>query len=308
MFSAVVLGILVAASIISPVHAASSSQANGFIISPVRTEITVKKGNSQAVQLSVQNPTDAQVTVKAVINDFVASNNESGDPRLILNSNSPLPANNFKSLVGAIPNITLGPHQKQYINIPINVPASANSGGYYGAIRFLPASTDQTKNVGLTASVGSIFLITVPGNLTEKLNLVQLSAAQGDSAKSFITSGRVSVLNRLENVGNIHVQPFGRVNVKNMFGKVVDSYEFNPAQGNILPNSTRKFVDLLKHKSWFGHYTIEESLAYQQGSGNLIVAKTTFWYFPVWFLVTVLAVIVLIIISILFWRQRRHKH
>lgn len=290
--------------------AQSSSQANGFVISPVRSEITINKGRSQTVQLSVENPTNIATTVKAVVNDFVASNDESGSPRLILGSTTPLPANNFISLVSAIPNIQLAPLQKQYINVTIAVPANAASGGYYGAIRFVPANINQKSNVGLTASAGSLFLITVPGNLTEKADLVQLSAANsGGNSTNFLISGNVSVLTRIQNVGNIHIQPFGRIDITDMFGHQVQSFEFNSAAGNILPDSTRQFVNKLKTQHWFGRYKITANLAYQQGSGNLINASATFYYFPVWFLIAVVAAI-LIIIAVIYWlvtRRTRSK-
>ncbi|MGH7195914.1 MAG: WxL protein peptidoglycan domain-containing protein [Candidatus Saccharimonadales bacterium] len=278
----------------------SGAQANGFVISPVKSEITVRKGQSQNVQLSVENPTLVKTTVKAVVNDFVASNDESGTPRLILNNKTPLPANNFKTLVNNIPEIKLAPNQKQYINVTISVPASANSGGYYGAIRFAPANVSQKSNVGLTASAGSLFLVTVPGNLTEKANLVQLSAAGASgNASSFLTSGKVSVLARLKNVGNIQVKPFGKIRVIGTFGHQVASFEFNSSGGDILPASTRKFVKQLKHQSWFGRYRITANLAYQNGGGSLINASSTFYYFPVWFLIVV-AVVILIIIGLIY--------
>jgi hypothetical protein len=284
-----------------------NTQANGFIISPVRTEVTVSKGHSQSVQLSVTNPAARKVKVKAVVNDFVASHKENGTPRLILNNSAPLPANSFKTLVEKIPNLTLKPKQKQYINVTISVPKDANSGGYYGAVRFVPANTNNKSNVGLTASVGSLFLVTVPGKLVKKANLAQLSTADSNgNPTSFLTSGDVSVLTKIKNVGNIHVQPFGKVTVKNMFGSVVQTYEFNKAKGNVLPNTTRKFVKQLKDHNWFGWYTIDANLAYQKGSGKLLSSSTTFYYFPVWSLI-VAAIIILLIIAGIYRLVTRHS-
>jgi len=287
---------------------ASAAEATGYTISPVETEITVNKGTSQTVELSVQNPANTTVSVKAVINDFVASTNESGSPRLILNSNSQLPADNFESLVQPIANITLGPLQKVYFPVVISVPLDANSGGYYGAVRFIPTNINQTGNVGLTASVGSLFLITVPGNLIEKLSLTQLSAAdKSGNPTSFLTSGSVSVLTRLDNTGNIQLQPFGNIVVKNMFGHIVDSYQFNNSvpRANILPDSIRRFVNPLTGQSWFGKYTVVETVAYQQGTGNYITASATFYYFPVWFLILVIVIVAALAVGIYWLGYRR---
>jgi hypothetical protein len=96
-----------------------------------------------------------------------------------------------------------------------------------------------------------------------------------------------------------------------MFGKVVASYEFNDTdpRANILPDSIRKFIDPVSYKGLFGHYTIQESLAYANGSGNLLTASAGFWYLPLWFLI-ILAVIVVLIVALIYWlvRGRHHLH
>jgi hypothetical protein len=310
-----VSGVVVAISGIAvmPVSAAatqSSSIANGFQISPVSTELTIDKGQSQVVDLSIYNPTNDISYDQIIVNDFIASNEENGTPRILLNGQVSDPRHNFIALVTPVPNVTIQPKSNYTIPITIKIPANANSGGYYGAIRIAPASApSKTGNVGLTASVGSIFLITVPGNLIEKLNLVQLSAAENGSSSSLIFSGTPQVLTRLDNVGDIHVQPFGSVNVTNMFGKIVANYQFNDIspRANILPNSIRKFVDNLPKKSWWGHYTIEENIAYTSGSSNLITAKAGFWYMPIWFVIA-LAVVVILIVTIIYRIVLHFRH
>lgn len=282
--------------------------ANGFRISPVRSELIIDKGKSQTITITVENPTTVATVAKPIINDFVASDKENGEPRLLLDDSAPSPKNSFKKLVGTVPDIDLGPQQKKDVNINIAIPDDANAGGYYGAIRFAPSVQGQSSTVGLTASVGTIVLVKVPGNLTEKLNLVQISASQDGKAKSLITSKEVSVLVRLENKGDIHVSPFGKVNVKNMFGKVVYQYEINNTQprSNVLPGSIRRFEDPIKAKRLLGRYTIEANLAYSQGGGDLITATKTFWYIPTYAAI-VLLVLLLGIVGLVYWFIRRTK-
>lgn len=290
---------------------AQSSVANGFRISPVRSELTINKGAKSKISITIENPTSVPTTARLVINDFIASEDESGQPRLILDDNAPLPKNSFKFLVNKIPDINLGPKENKTFDVTVSVPADANSGGYYGAIRFVPIA-DQKSNVGLTASVGTIVLVTVPGNLKQQLKLTQLSAASPDGkASSFMFKGDVSVLTRLENTGDIHVKPYGKVIVKDLFGKEVASYEFNNTEprANILPGSTRKFVDKLPKRKWLGRYTIESSLAYSQGGGDLVLGKANFWYLPLWSVVA-LVVLVLLVVGLTFWiiKKRHKKH
>ncbi len=303
-----VIGILLPLALRSNV-AAQSSGANGFRISPVRSELSINKGSKQKLTITIENPTNIATTAHVIVNDFVASDDETGEPRLILDANVPAPKNSFKTLVSNLPDINLGPKEKKQVDITVSVPADAAAGGYYGAIRFVPIVGSQQANVGLTASVGSIVLVTVPGDLKEQLKLVQLSAALPDGrTRGLITSGDVSLVTRLENTGDIHVKPFGKILIKDMFGKEVASIEFNNSQprANILPGSTRKFVDKLPKRSWFGRYTIEANLGYSQGSGDLITAKANFWYLPIWSLITAGVLVVLIVVFI-FWLVRRRS-
>jgi hypothetical protein len=288
----------------------TGSGGNGFRVSPVRSEYIIDKGKSETMSVTVENPTDAQVVAKAVVNDFVASDQENGEPRLILDENAPRPKNSFKDLVGNLADLTLAPRQSKDLKITIRVPLDANSGGYYGAVRFVPVTSTGAGNVGLTASVGTIVLVKVPGDLTEKLDLVQLSAAQKGKTKGFITGGDVNVITRLKNTGNIHVQPFGKVQVKNMFGKVIKEYELNSTdpRANVLPDSIRRFDDGIGKVGfkWLGRNTITANIGYSQGSGDLITASSRFWYLPLWFLI-VLLLLVIAIVGGLFWVISRRR-
>lgn len=295
----------------SLVRAQNDAAGNGFRISPVRSEYTIEKGASQTLSITIENPTGGNVTARGVVNNFIASDNESGEPRLILEDNAQQPRNNFKNLVGEIPDIALKPLEKKEIPVNISIPEDASAGGYYGAIRFLPVDTEGDGNVALTASVGTIVLIRVPGDLEERLNLTQLSAAQNGGTKSFFTGGDVSVATRLENVGNIHVQPFGKVHVKDMFGKVIHEFELNSTEprANILPDSIRRFEDEVNKpdRGWFGRYTITANIGYSQGSGDLISASASFWYLPVWFLIVLAVVIVAIVAGVWWFVSRRDR-
>jgi hypothetical protein len=292
-------------------QSAPSQVANGFRISPVRSELSIEKGKSDTLTITVENPTDIPTTAKAVVNDFVASSEETGSPQLILDDTKAAPRNSFKSLVGNINSVPLGPKEKKDVVVKLTVPADARAGGYYGAVRFVPGSEAQPgqgTNVGLTASVGTIVLVTVPGDLVQKVDLVQLSASQNGKAKSFLTGGDVTILTRLKNVGDIHVKPFGRLEVKDGFGKVISSYEFNDVEprANILPDSIRRFETSMGHKKLFGRYTIQASIGYEQGSGDLIIAKATFWYIPAWVLYALLGFL-LVIALLSFWFVRRSQ-
>ncbi len=303
---AVILLLVVMATGISKAQVTTGG-GNGFRISPVRNEFTIEKGGSQQFPITIENPTDATVVAQPVVNDFVSSENETGEPRLILDDSTPAPKNSFKTLVNTPSELTLGPREQKEIQVTIRIPENANSGGYYGTIRFVPAPAPGAGNVGLTASVGTIILVRVPGNLTERLDLIELTSSQNGKAKSFLTGGDVSVMTRIKNSGDIHLQPFGKIQVKDMFGKVVHEYEFNNVtpRANILPDSTRRFEDAIPKQKFLGRYTINLNLGVSQGSGELIVASTSFWYIPLW-AIGVIVVLIAALVAGGYYLYRRY--
>lgn len=295
-----IVSVLTLAGVAGSVHQLAAQPAgeqsvsgNGFRISPVTSEFTIEPGQSEVFTITIENPTDSPITAVPVVNDFVAGDNEDGEALPILDENAPAPRNSFRSLVPELESVSLDARETKNLDVILSVPSDANAGGYYGIVRFFPDNLNEQGNVTLSASVGSIALVRVPGDLTERIDLVQLSAAQGDSLRSFFTGGDVSVLTRLKNSGDIHLQPFGKVQIKNMFGNVVETFEFNDTtpRANILPDSIRRFQDETENKNWFGRYTIEANIGYSQGAGEILSAQSTFWYIPVWALIVLFVAI-----------------
>lgn len=303
---ALMLSVVTILSVLGPAGAQQSSSASGFLVSPVRSELTIDQGKSETVKITVENATNTPTVAKPIVNDFEPSNDESGQPKILLDEGVSAAGNSFKSLVGNLEPIPLGPKEKKELSVKIAVPGNASAGGYYGAVRFVSEQEGTDKNVALSASVGTIFLVRVPGNLTEKLDLVQFTAAKnGSNGRFFINSGKMTIVTRLKNTGNIHVKPYGRVDITDRNGKTVETYEFNGTEprANVLPNSTRKFVDNLKNEKWFGKYTVTANFGYGSG-GSLITAKTTFWVIPSWMII-LFAIIVVAIIAASFMLYRK---
>jgi hypothetical protein len=300
---------IVVAFSISGTNAQNTGPGNGFRISPVRYEMTLEKGGTETVALNIENPTDSPITATVIINDFEASNNETGEPKILFDPATSVTGNSFKTIVSAPKIISIAAKGRTELPVTITIDKNASAGGYYGAVRVVP-ETQLEKNVSLAASVGTIFLVKVPGNLTEQLQLVQFTAAKnGSNGRFFINSGNMSVVTRLKNTGNIHVKPFGKIQIADRSGKIIQEIEFNNSdpQANILPNSTRKFTDALKNQKWIGKYSVTANLGYGS-TGSLITAKTYFWVIPTWFLFAAIILLIIIIAGVyLIYRRSKIK-
>jgi hypothetical protein len=280
--------------------------SNALKVSPVRTDLELKPGESKTIDVYVQNITKTDIKLHAIVNDFTASKDESGTPNIILDENKSAPIRSFKKYVTPIADFSVKPTEQHDVKVTITIPKDADAGGYYGAVRFEPASSDTNQNLSLSASVGSLVLVTVPGDLKESANIASLDARKIDpktnneTAGSFFTNGKhLFGAVRIQNAGNIQVQPFGKVLLKKS-GKTVASYEVNNVspRGNVLPDSIRKFeFDMSNNVGAFGKYTLEANLGYGT-KGELLTATKTFYVVPIPVMIVIALVLLLILFAI----------
>jgi hypothetical protein len=288
----------------NPANGAASD--NGLKVSPVRSDVSIEAGKTQVIQVSVTNVTGGVSSYQVVVNDFTASGDETGQPQILLDADKFAPTHSLKRLVGKVPNVTLVAGETKTVNVPISVPAGYAAGGYYGAIRFVPhsdAGADANRNVTLSASVASLVLVTVPGDIHEQVSVASLDARkavgvnQVDSPRTIFTDNKnINGVIRFQNGGDVQEQPFGKLVLKNWRGKTLATYEINNTtpRGNVLPNSIRKFTVSLNKLGSFGKYTMEGNFGYGQ-NGQLITAKTTFYIIPLYILILAAALIAFVL-------------
>jgi hypothetical protein len=292
------LAVLVLASTGIPTASAVTSGGNGLRISPVRTDLTISPGQSKTLTFNVTNVTAAPATLQGIVNDFTASADESGNPAIILNPNAYASSHSLKRFVAPINNFTLQAGQEQNVTVTINIPAGTAGGGYYGAVRFAPAvsAVNPGQNLSLAGSVGSLILVSVPGNIKEQLTIASFDARVNGTASSFFTSNKhINATVRFQNEGNIQEAPFGKILLKSRSGKVLADYEINNTSppGNILPDSIRRFSIPLNKVGSFGEFKLEGNFGYGV-NGQLLSASTTFYVIPLWLIVAFIVVVLLL--------------
>lgn len=299
-----VIGFAVAMVLVGGVLASSvnaqTSTANTLKVSPVRTDVEIKAGSSAEVPITITNLTDSEVLVAPIENDFVQGD-ENGTPSIILDEDEFAPTHSLKRFMAPLGNVTVPANGSTVVRVKITVPADAQAGGYFGALRFAPTTPDGGGQVNLSASVASLILLTVPGPVTEKLNLTDFSLQQGTKAGTdFRTPNDLKVAFRFENKGNIQQGPFGKISVT-QGDKLVYDYDFNleTPREVILPDGARKWEVPLKDIGDFGYYTVQATFTY--GSTNkTIEVERSFWVVPTAYIIGAIIGVVLLI-GLIIW-------
>jgi hypothetical protein len=265
-------------------------------IGPPVINLTANPGETVKAQISLRDISSSKLLVTNEINDFVADG-ENGVPKILLDEKEANPYS-IKAWISPLASFTLVPKQVQTVGVTVQVPATAAPGGYYGVIRFTgtPPDLDGT-GVSLSASLGALVLLRVNGNVTETLSIEQFGFTKGGSLGNFFETAPTGVMERLKNTGNIHEQPVGQVDIKDMFGNVIETIIVNnPSPRNILPSSIRKLEQKLDGNKWlFGLYTATLTLNYGLNNEQL-TATTTFWVIPY----TLIAIILIALIAVFF--------
>lgn len=263
----------------------NADTANTLKVSPVRTDISADPGETRTVKITVTNPSNIEISARPVQNDFIAGD-ERGTPALILDETEYAKNHSLKRFMKPLENIKIPAKSSVIVEAVIEIPTNAAPGGYFGALRFAPVTPDTGGQVNLSASVASIILLQVRGDVAETLTLTDFAIQQNGATNAFFNEGKnISAMVRFQNDGGVQLGPIGKVSVTK--GKeIVYDADFNNSvpRDMILPDSARRWDVPLQNIDGFGHYTVTAVFTYGSKNQSVEVTKT-FWVIPVWVIV-----------------------
>lgn len=274
------LVVLLSVTLVVPIQNVFAQGAGqGLEIGPPLLDLKADPGQTLTAKIRIRNVTAEPLVARAQYEDFV-SNGEDGQPKLLLDASGEASPYSIKNWLSTTPNITLDAQEQKTVTLTITVPTDAAPGGHYGVVRFTgaPPEVDESA-VSLSASIGTLVLVNVSGDVKEEAKFAELFTSQNGKKRSTFEYGPITIISRIQNSGNVHFQPSGVVRVTNMFGKEVGNFQLNQNKANILPASIRKFEQTLHKKLLFGRYTVQTDLVYGADK-KIINAKHTFWVIP----------------------------
>lgn len=271
-------------------------------------DVLADPGETVTVKVTVSNPADFDVNVRPIQNDFVAGDKEDGTPALVLEEDEFAPTHSLKRFMKPLESVALPAGKSATVDVVINVPADAQPGGYFGALRFAPVSPDGGGQVNMSASVASLILLRVNGEVPQKLTLTDFAVQQNGSTGTFFTSDRdLSVFTRFENEGGVQVGPIGKISVTKG-GELVYDADFNDNQPRdmILPDSARRWSVALGDLGGFGKYEVTATFTYGDDNQSL-EATYSFWIVP-WTIIIGGGVVLALLIGLIVWFVYRRRN
>jgi hypothetical protein len=276
----------------------------GLTISPPINEPKVKPGQTVENVIRITNPTANMIEIYPQAMDFKAAG-EGGEPTFYVADSDSDKFSLAKWISFETTKIALTPEQIVEFRYTLTVPEDAEPGGHYGAVFFVsepPTDDAPGSKVTIGSMVGSLVLLTVPGETIEKGVVDEFTAGKS----FFIRDNKTVFTTKISNIGNIHFKPKGNIVIKSVFGGgAKGTLSFNEQGGNVLPDSTRKFTNEWKYP-WYqvGIYRAELATIYGI-SEKPLTSTFIFWIIPLWLIITLLVLVVVMIVTI--WLVRRNS-
>jgi hypothetical protein len=195
--------------------------------------------------------------------------------------------------------ITIGPLETVTLPFTISVPENAEVGGKYASILLSSQPSDavlEDTAVELSGKTGLIILAQVPGDIYGSAFITDFK-----TSKKVFNYLPVDFEMMIENRGNTHVKPVGKIEISNIFGKIIAEIPVNESLGSVLPESRRKFSSEWDSEEFaLGRYSAVLALGYGEDSMQYITDSLTFWVLPWKEISIALGVLVTIIIVLIF--------
>jgi hypothetical protein len=251
-----------------------------FVVGPGKVDLTLKPGETKIVQMTVTNRTGERRIFNLTTEDAAGSTDVNTPIVLLGNDRGPYSLKDYLSVPHK--RFELGQNQRARIPVAISIPADAEPGGLYGSVLVDTVAieadsgetTDTVPQSAIIARIGTLFFITVPGEVEKDGKLKDFGTIP---QKSFFQSGPIKFGVYYENNGPIHLAPYGEIRITNMLGDEVDFVQLEP--WFVLPQSQR-----LREVSWnreflFGRYkaTAQVNRSYDDIVDSM---SFTFWVLP----------------------------
>jgi len=279
-------------------------------LSPTIFDLKLAPGESATYQIKLFNETSETIYIDGSIEKFIPQG-ETGAAQILPFDVTDQSINWLK-----LPNnsLVLKPDEEISVPVIIDVPRTADIGGYYLAVMWQSAPNPQSTKSDQTlisSRVGSLVLLEVTGEVNHNLEIVDFDFKNNSK---FYLNRPVDFFLRLRNSGSVHERPQGSIVIKNFFGQTIEALDINFARSAILPNTTRIFEvawaknsELYPLKKIFnftiGFYSAKVIIDYGDNQ-SLISEPIYFWVIPWPILILTLIIIIIVIILIKVFKKR----
>lgn len=278
-----------------------AQESVSFSVSPTIYDMTANPGQMWQSTVRIVNPNAYDLKLSVVPNNFVPKD-EDGIPQFLPILEPTPQKETFAEWIQIEQEVVIKAEQTLELPFIIKVPEGASPGGHYAALMIStkPVEPQGNGQVQTSQVISALVFLRVTGDITEQATIRSFR-----STNYFLSKPETRFDIRIENKGNVHMQPQGEIKIYNMWGRERGSVPINQQTmlGNVLPQSVRKF-SFDWSSEWsisdIGRYTAEVTLAYGKEERQFLSSDTAFWIIP-WKILLVLFLVVGGLIATITW-------
>ncbi|MDZ4229174.1 MAG: hypothetical protein U1C50_02875 [Patescibacteria group bacterium] len=265
---------------------------------PPRLELEALPGATLQEPLRIRNESATENVYQVIIRDFIVTNNQ-GTPLAVDETVSGRWS--LASWMSVSPKQVVVPAgQTASLDLIITIPGDGLAGGHYAMVTYSPiteASLTDGTGAAINPQVGSLVYLKVIGDVTEAANLKEFKVAN-----KFAYYGPIELSAEIENLGDIHLRPSGKLTVTNWLNDEVFLEDLE--EKNIFPFASRTYDWTVPGKWRLGRYTAR--LTAEAGDAAIPISGLIyFWIVPVKEITMIAGALLLIIILIIVKRKKR---
>jgi len=283
LISAIFSGIIINAALAYEIQDLTNVEINNdFVLGPGKIELTLAPGAKVIKEFTITNRLGKDMDFKVGVEDFKGSRDPEQVTVLMGEEKGPYSLRDY--IKPEITQFTLKHGQRMVLPVQISIPQDAEPGGLYGAVLIStnpPQNLPQTEKdaaqtqMNIISRLGTLVFVRVEGDVKEEGLFKEIKTGKTD--QKLYEKGPITFDLYYENNGNISLNPYGIIEIKNVLGKKIDEVEVKPFFA--MPDSLR-----LREVRWdktmlFGRYTATASI--NRGYQDIIdVKETAFWIIP----------------------------
>ena len=275
------------------------SVRNHFRVGPARYVIRLTPGSGTTVDVSILNLLGKDALFVLSTEDFTSDNTQQGAATFFgAEGEGPYPAKLW--MRPEVERIPLHQGERAYVRVNILVPRDAEPGDHQAALLVYEADEDVAAGgFRILSRVASLFIITVEGEVIEDTRVLSIRAQHRIN-----WSVPLKLVIKARNDGTVHSIPAGTIEIRNIFGAVVDEIVMN--DWIVLRNSERERELTWDPRFALGYYraTANLMLSSTLGESLSVPVSTGFWVIPLLPVLLVLFAIFLVSFLVQFFFSR----
>lgn len=274
---------------------------NDFTLGPGKIEVFLDPGEKINRTLLITNRLGRVMDFKVEIEDFEGSPTGAQAAVLLGEKRGPYSLRDY--LYPELTEFTLAHGERMVLPIEISIPEGMEPGGLYGSVLILTSPPEEVPErekevskgqVRLIARIGSLFFVRVKGEVDEDGILEKFDTTDSER---FYQKGPISFSIFYRNKGNVHLDPYGIIEIKNILGRKVAEIEVKPYFA--MPKSLRYIEVKWERGLGLGPYTA--TLYLNRGYNDIIdEAKISFWILP-WRIILISGIAIFFLFWLLWW-------